>query len=74
MPHADEALAGTGYLRATITPFGATQPWLISADERPIDTTASIGGGAHGVSITIEASSLIAPLGATPSDITEQRS
>ena len=74
MPDADEALSVTGYVRGTITPFGASQPWPVFADERLIDTMVSIGGGAHGVSITIEGSSLIATLYATPSDITKPRS
>ena len=74
MPDADEALSVTGYVRGTITPFGASQPWPVLADERLIDTTVSIGGGAHGVSITIDGSSLIATLDATSSDITKPRS
>ena len=64
----------TGYVRGTITPFGASQPWPVLADERLVGTTVSIGGGAHGVSITIEGSSLIAVLGTTVADITKDRS
>lgn len=74
MPDADEALAVTGYVRGTITPFGAERPWPVIADEQILDTLVSIGGGAHGVSITIDGTRLISILGATSADITKQRS
>lgn len=74
MPDADEALAVTGYVRGTITPFGAQHPWPVLADERLLGSMVSIGGGAHGVSITIDGARLIAVLGATPADITKERS
>src|SRR5439155_6973 len=32
LPDADEAQRGTGYVRYTITPFGATKPWPVIAD------------------------------------------
>ena len=32
LPDADEALAVTGYVRYTITPFGATHPWPVIVD------------------------------------------
>ena len=74
MPDADEALAVTGYVRGTITPFGAERPWPVIADELLADTVVSIGGGAHGVSITIDGSDLISVLGATVTDVTKKRS
>jgi Cys-tRNA(Pro) deacylase len=74
MPDAEEALAVTGYVRGTITPFGSEQPWPVYADERLAGMTVSIGGGAHGVSITIDGATLIAVLDATADDITKQRS
>jgi Cys-tRNA(Pro) deacylase len=74
MPDADEALAVTGYVRGTITPFGAERPWPVIADERLTGTMVSIGGGAHGVSITIDGTSLVAALGATVTDVTKERS
>jgi Cys-tRNA(Pro) deacylase len=74
MPDADEALDVTGYVRGTITPFGATRPWPVVADDRLLGTMVSIGGGAPGVSITIDGTTLIATLGATAADIAKQRS
>jgi len=74
MPDADEALSVTGYVRGTITPFGASRPWPVFADERLAGRSVSIGGGAHGVSITINGTALIDILGATAADITKQRS
>ena len=74
MPDADEALSVTGYVRGTITPFGAAQPWPVFADERLADRSVSIGGGAHGVSITINGTTLIDTLDAATADITKQRS
>jgi Cys-tRNA(Pro)/Cys-tRNA(Cys) deacylase len=74
MPDADEALTVTGYVRGTITPFGAQRPWPVLADEQLVGTMVSIGGGAHGVSITIDGASLIAALDATVSDVTKRRS
>ncbi len=70
MPDADEALSVTGYERGTITPFGAVTQWPVVADAAVAGTTVSIGGGAHGVSITIDGSSLVAILGATLADVT----
>ena len=70
MPDADEAQAVTGYARGTITPFGATTPWPVVADERIADRTASIGGGDHGVSITIDGRTLIDALEADEADVT----
>jgi Cys-tRNA(Pro) deacylase len=74
MPDADEALTVTGYVRGTITPFGARQPLPVFADERLVGTMVSIGGGARGVSVTIDGANLIAALGAAVSDITKERS
>lgn len=73
MPDADEALSVTGYVRGTITPFGAERPWPVIADKRILGILVSIGGGAHGVSITIDGTRLISILAATSADITKQR-
>jgi Cys-tRNA(Pro) deacylase len=70
MPDADEALAATGYVRGTITPFGASTPWPVIADSRVEGRSVSIGGGAHGVSITIDGNDLITAIDAETSDIT----
>jgi len=73
MPDADAALAATGYERGTITPFGSTNAWPVIADALiPGAGTVSIGGGAHGVAYTVDADALIAALGATVADVTDQ--
>lgn len=74
MPDPDEALAVTGYVRGTITPFGAQRPWPVFVDERLDSTLVSIGGGAHGVSISIDGTTLVTILGATSADLTKRRS
>ncbi|MGH3650472.1 MAG: aminoacyl-tRNA deacylase, partial [Acidimicrobiia bacterium] len=52
MPDANEALAVTGYRRGTITPLGAARRWPVIADEH-VTGEVSIGGGDHGVSLTV---------------------
>ncbi|WP_258725358.1 aminoacyl-tRNA deacylase [Cellulomonas sp. NS3] len=71
MPDAATALAVTGYERGTITPFGSTHAWPVVADERVPGRPASIGGGAHGVSATVDGDDLVLALGATVADVTE---
>jgi len=72
MPDAEEALAATGYARGTITPFGAKHPWPVLADaELGAASRVSIGGGDHGVSISVDASELIAALDASVVDVTK---
>ena len=70
MPDADEARSVTGYERGTITPLGSTNPWPVLADET-MGGTVSIGGGARGVSLTVDAHRLIEVLDASVADITE---
>jgi Cys-tRNA(Pro)/Cys-tRNA(Cys) deacylase len=70
MPDALEAQRVTGYQRGTITPLGSTHPWPVIADQELVGTV-SIGGGAQGVSITVEADQLIALLQAEVGDVTE---
>jgi Cys-tRNA(Pro)/Cys-tRNA(Cys) deacylase len=74
MPDADEALAVTGYVRGTITPFGASTPWPVIADSRILGAPVSIGGGAHGVSITIDGDDLVSVVGADVADVTTDQS
>jgi Cys-tRNA(Pro)/Cys-tRNA(Cys) deacylase len=74
MPDAEEALSATGYVRGTITPLGSERPWPVVADDRLTGAVVSIGGGAPGVSITIDGSTLVALLKATTADITTERS
>lgn len=70
MPDAEDALRVTGYRRGTITPLGATTDWPVLADEK-VTGTVSIGGGDHGISLKVEASELLAALGADVADVTE---
>lgn len=70
MPDADTALAATGYPRGTITPLGAHGDLPVVADER-VTGTVSVGGGAHGVGLTVDAEALLGALGATVADVTD---
>lgn len=72
LPDAAEALAVTGYERGTITPFGASTSWPVVGDAAISgECTVSIGGGAHGVSVTLNADALFASLGASLADVTK---
>lgn len=70
MPSAEDARAVTGYVRGTITPLGSLADLPVIADER-VTGPVSIGGGAHGVALTMQAADLVAALGATVADVTE---
>ncbi len=70
MPSADAAREVTGYVRGTITPLGSLAALPVIADER-ISGRVSIGGGAHGVALTVEAADLVTALAATVADVTE---
>jgi Cys-tRNA(Pro)/Cys-tRNA(Cys) deacylase len=70
MPDADTALQVTGYVRGTITPLGSNHPWPVIADER-VTGTISIGGGEHGVGLTVDAGALVKTLNATVADVTD---
>ncbi|MBK7820789.1 MAG: YbaK/EbsC family protein [Tessaracoccus sp.] len=69
MPDAATAKAVTGYERGTITPFGATTAWPVIADTAMLGRTISMGGGAHGVGVTVAADDVVAALGATVADV-----
>jgi len=73
MPDADTAFAVTGYVRGTITPLGSTHPWPVVADER-MTGTISLGGGDHGVGLTVDADALVTVLRATVADVTDASS
>lgn len=73
MPSADVALEVTGYERGTITPLGSTRAWPVIADSS-LGGTISLGGGAHGVALTVDAQELLAALDATVADVTEPAS
>ncbi len=70
MASPEEAQAATGYVRGTITPFGSTHNWPIIADKRLSGIEISIGGGAPGVSITIDGDVAISVLDAEVADVT----
>jgi Cys-tRNA(Pro)/Cys-tRNA(Cys) deacylase len=70
MPDASEARAVTGYERGTITPLGSTRPWPVIADSS-LGGMVSLGGGAHGISITADAGELVRVLQAASADVTE---
>ena len=69
LPPADEAREVTGYERGTITPLGSLRALPVVADER-VRGTVSVGGGAHGVALTVDAEALLALLGADVADVT----
>jgi Cys-tRNA(Pro)/Cys-tRNA(Cys) deacylase len=70
MPPADAAYEVTGFVRGTITPLGSRTALPVIADAS-VDGTVSIGGGAHGVALTVDAQALIDALGATVADVTD---
>lgn len=70
MPSADVALAATGYERGTITPLGSIRAWPVVADAA-MTGPVSLGGGAHGVALTVDAAALVEALGATVADVTD---
>lgn len=70
MPDADEAREVTGYARGTITPLGATRAFPVIADAS-LTGAVSIGGGAHGVSLTVDTDDLVTVLDATVADVTD---
>lgn len=70
MPSAEAAYAVTGFVRGTITPLGALAPLPVVADVE-VRGRISIGGGAHGVALTVDAGQLLTALDATVADVTE---
>jgi Cys-tRNA(Pro) deacylase len=70
MPDAAVALEATGYERGTITPFGSLHAWPVVVDER-VRGTVSVGGGAHGVGLTVDAADLIRVLDAQVADVSD---
>jgi Cys-tRNA(Pro) deacylase len=69
MPSAEEAQAVTGYVRGTITPLGSATPLPVIVDAS-VSGRVSIGGGAHGVALTVDAGELVRALGASLADVT----
>jgi len=70
MPDAAVALDATGYERGTITPFGSLRAWPVIVDER-VAGTISLGGGAHGVGLTVGADDMIRVLDAQVADVSD---
>jgi Cys-tRNA(Pro) deacylase len=70
MPSADVALEVTGYVRGTITPLGSTTAWPVVADAS-MTGRVSLGGGGHGVALTVDADDLVRVLAATVADVTD---
>ncbi|HUG75198.1 MAG TPA: YbaK/EbsC family protein [Acidimicrobiia bacterium] len=66
---ADEAIEATGYAPGTITPFGSSTALPVIADAL-VTGLVSIGGGAHGVAIHIDAADLIAHFDAEVAEVT----
>ena len=72
LPEASVALDATGYERGTITPLGSTTAWPVYVDERIAGRRVSMGAGEHGLSAFVDADRLIAGLGATVADISDE--
>ncbi|GLY21829.1 YbaK/EbsC family protein [Micromonospora sp. NBRC 101691] len=71
MPDAETARAVTGYERGTITPFGATTGWPVVADERMRGRLVTLGAGAYGVAVAVDADAALLSLEATVADVTD---
>ena len=71
LPDAELAREVTGYARGTITPLGSSRPWPVIADTLAATGTVSIGGGAHGVSITLDGDDLARILETQVADVTD---
>ncbi|WP_151525790.1 aminoacyl-tRNA deacylase [Serinicoccus kebangsaanensis] len=73
MPDAATAKEATGYERGTITPFGSTRAWPVVADASlgaEPGRRISLGAGAHGVAVTVEADAALGALDALVADVT----
>ena len=74
MPDAATAREATGYERGTITPFGSTTAWPVVADATLAgepDRVVSMGAGAHGVAVSVNAEAALIHLRAQVADVTE---
>ena len=72
MPDAEAAKAVTGYERGTITPFGSATRLPVIADSHLVGRRISIGGGAHGVGLTVQGDDVIRLFDATVADISDE--
>jgi Cys-tRNA(Pro)/Cys-tRNA(Cys) deacylase len=71
LPAAATAKEVTGYERGTITPFGSTSAWPVVADATVAGRTVSMGGGAHGVALTVSGDDVIRVFDAQVADISD---
>lgn len=71
MPDAATAQQVTGYERGTITPFGSRTPLPVHLDASLPGRTISLGGGGHGVGLTVSADDLVRIFDATVADLSE---
>jgi Cys-tRNA(Pro)/Cys-tRNA(Cys) deacylase len=74
MPDAATAKDVTGYERGTITPFGATRAWPVVVEERVRGRRVTLGGGAHGVAVAVDADAAVAALDARVADVSDPES
>ena len=72
MPDAATAKDVTGYERGTITPFGSATALPVIADSHLVGRRISIGGGAHGVGLTVRGDDVIRIFDATVADISDE--
>jgi Cys-tRNA(Pro)/Cys-tRNA(Cys) deacylase len=70
MASAEAAHDVTGYVRGTITPLGSRTPLPVVADAS-IEGPVSLGAGAPGVALTVDAAELLEALAATVADVTD---
>lgn len=72
LPDADEARAVTGYVRYTITPFGASRAWPVIVDASAMEqAVVSVGGGVRGANLHLAPADLVSALGADVAEVTE---
>jgi Cys-tRNA(Pro)/Cys-tRNA(Cys) deacylase len=71
MPDATVAREVTGYERGTITPFGSTRAWPVVVDATVVGRTVSVGGGGHGVGLTLSGDDVVRVFDAQVADISD---
>jgi Cys-tRNA(Pro)/Cys-tRNA(Cys) deacylase len=71
LPDAATAREVTGYERGTITPFGSLTALPVVADERLRGREVTLGAGAHGVAVAVDADAALAVLQAQVADVTD---
>ncbi|MFP4234090.1 MAG: aminoacyl-tRNA deacylase [Nitriliruptoraceae bacterium] len=71
LPDAEEAREVTGFERGTITPFGVRGGLPVLADATIAGAgTVTVGSGAHGVSLRLDADALLVAVDAEVADLT----